>query len=200
VSFNNYEDEYEYAFEAGGMKIVNSVDVTIESNYVHNNHGPGIWTDINNVGARILRNIAQDNYGPGIFHEISYSALISENVVTGNGFGFYIGGILVASSSGVEISANAVLDNDGGIVAIQEDRGGGRLGEFVLDSLVVHRNLVAYSEGFTGVLDQVGNGEIFRRSISFSANTYMDLPSKPFAWNGRHISLTEWLAVHPTDR
>jgi hypothetical protein len=201
VSFNNYEDEYEYAFEAGGMKIVNSVDVTIEANYVHNNHGPGIWTDINNVGARILRNIARDNYGPGIFHEISYSALISENVVTGNGFEFYTGGILVASSSGVEISGNAVLDNDGGIVAIQEDRGGGRLGDYLLDTLVVRRNLVAYSEGFTGVRDQVGDGEIFRRSIAFSANTYMvSSVSKPFAWGGSYISHTEWLSVHPSDR
>jgi hypothetical protein len=201
VSFNNYEDEYEYAFEAGGMKIVNSVDVTIEANYVHNNHGPGIWTDINNVGARILRNIARDNYGPGIFHEISYSALISENLVTGNGFRFYTGGILVASSSGVEISGNAVLDNDGGIVAIQEDRGGGRLGEFLLDTLVVRRNLVSYSEGFTGVLDQVGGGDIFRRSITFSANTYMvSSVSRPFAWGGRYLTPTQWLSVHPSDQ
>ena len=201
VSFNNYEDEYEYAFEAGGMKIVNSVDVTIEANYVHNNHGPGIWTDINNEGARVLRNIAQDNYGPGIFHEISYSAMISENVVTGNGFKFYTGGILVAASSGVEISGNAVLDNDGGIVAIQEDRGGGRLGDYLLDTLVVRRNLVAYSEGFTGVLDYVGDGAVFRRSIVFSANTYMvSSENKPFAWGGDDITPTEWLSVHPADR
>lgn len=200
VSFNNYQDEYDYAFEAGGMKIVNSVDVLIEGNFVHRNHGPGIWTDINNVGSRILGNTVRDNHGPGIFHEISYDASIKGNVVTGNAHEFYRGGILVASSSGVEIVDNAVLDNAGGILAIQEDRGAGRLGEYLVERLVVRRNLVAYSEGVTGVLDQIGGGDVFRRSITFSANTYRVSSSEPFTWGGDHLTASEWLSVHATDR
>jgi hypothetical protein len=201
VSFNNYEDEHEYDFEAGGMKIVNSTDVTIEGNVVHSNHGPGIWTDGNNVGSRIVGNISRDNYGPGIFHEISYDALIADNLVEGNAFRFYVGGILVASSSGVEVTRNAVLGNDGGVVAIQEDRGGGTLGEFLVDRLSVHGNLIAFVEGVHGVIDQREDGEVLARAIEFRANTYqVETVGEPYAWGEEELTRDEWLGIHPTDQ
>ncbi|MCF6466840.1 right-handed parallel beta-helix repeat-containing protein [Nonomuraea sp. MG754425] len=68
----------------GGMKFwaVNGADVT--GNWVHGNHGPGVWADTNNNDFLIEDNLIEDNESLGIFYEISYNAVIRDNTIRGN--------------------------------------------------------------------------------------------------------------------
>ena len=104
-------------------------NLIVRGNFVHDNNGPGLWTDIDNINTLYENNIVEGNSGAGIFHEISYSATIRNNQVRGNGFRnrgwLWEGGIMVAGSQGVEIYGNILEDNYNGITLIQQDRGSG---------------------------------------------------------------------------
>ena len=52
---------------------------------VHHNAGPGLWTDIDNIGVLYEGNNVFLNTDDGIKHEISYDAIIRNNVVAHNG-------------------------------------------------------------------------------------------------------------------
>ena len=68
----------------GGMKLwaVNGAD--IRGNWIHGNHGPGIWADTNNNDVLIEGNLIEDNDGSAIFYETSYNAVIRDNVIRRN--------------------------------------------------------------------------------------------------------------------
>lgn len=196
IAFNNWTDAYDPNWEAGGSKFVRTQGLIVRNNYVHDNHGPGLWTDYNNVNTLYEGNTVIGNYGPGIFHEISYDAVIRNNRVEGNAFQFYTGGILITESSNVEVSGNSVSGNDGGIVAIQgSGRGSGDYGAFIVENLWVHNNSVTYQQGWTGVSDQVGDGAVYTRNNRFEANVY----TVPQAYNGWYwkgaIPWAQWTAL-----
>ena len=130
VAYNN-TDDIDPSWEAGGSKFVHTRNLVIRDNYVHDNQGPGLWTDGNNIDTLYEGNRVVNNYGPGIFHEISYDAVIRNNVVEGNGFG-YTGwidgaGILVGDSPNVEVYGNTVRYNNDGIAGKHDRTGIGRL-------------------------------------------------------------------------
>ncbi|HEX2404303.1 MAG TPA: right-handed parallel beta-helix repeat-containing protein, partial [Acidimicrobiia bacterium] len=108
-------DEY---YEAGGSKFGDTENLIVRDNFVHDNNGPGLWTDIDNINTLYENNVVEGNSGAGIFHEISYSATIRNNQVRGNGFRnrgwLWEGGIMVAASQDVEIHGNIVEDNHNG--------------------------------------------------------------------------------------
>ncbi len=68
----------------GGGKFWENEDVVISSNYVHDNHGVGIWADFNNRGFLIENNWIENNDAHGIEYEISYNFLIRNNVLIHN--------------------------------------------------------------------------------------------------------------------
>jgi Right handed beta helix region len=70
----------------GGMKLwaVNGAD--IRGNWIHGNHGPGIWADTNNNDVLIEQNVIEDNEGAAIFYETSYNAVIRDNFIRRNNF------------------------------------------------------------------------------------------------------------------
>ena len=143
-------DEY---YEAGGSKFGETENLIVRDNFVHDNNGPGLWTDIDNINTLYENNVVVGNSGAGIFHEISYSATIRNNQVRGNGFRnrgwLWEGGIMVAGSQDVEIYGNILEDNYNGITLIQQDRGSGALGPYLLRNVSVHDNTVVRS-GRTG--------------------------------------------------
>jgi len=141
---------YDYWWEAGGAKWTYTTDLTVRGNFSHDNTGPGLWTDIDNVGTTYDSNTVQDNAAAGIFHEISYSATIVGNVVQGNGFdvGWVWGaGIMISSSSNVLVQGNELIGNSDDIRLIQEDRGWGALGPYVLQDVTVRGNLTVRGNG-----------------------------------------------------
>ncbi|MFO7192929.1 MAG: right-handed parallel beta-helix repeat-containing protein [Thermocrispum agreste] len=68
----------------GGAKFwaVDGADVT--GNWVHHNHGPGLWADTNNNDFVIRDNVISDNEGPAIIYETSYNAVIAGNTILRN--------------------------------------------------------------------------------------------------------------------
>jgi hypothetical protein len=120
----------------GGMKLwgVNGAD--IRDNWIHGNHGPGVWADTNNNDVLIERNVIEDNDGTAIFYETSYNAIIRENLIRRNNFvggqefadrgdNFPVAAIYISESGGeprikartdlIDISANDFEDNWSGI-------------------------------------------------------------------------------------
>ena len=79
---------FDYTWEAGGVKIALSDGVTFRGNHVHDNIGPGLWCDIDCRNVVYDGNLVENNQDIGIFHEISFKAVIRNNVVRHNGRGY----------------------------------------------------------------------------------------------------------------
>ena len=71
----------------GGGKFWRVHGAVITSNWVHHNRGVGLWADTNNRGFDIENNYFQANYDVGLFYEISYNALIKDNLFVRNAIG-----------------------------------------------------------------------------------------------------------------
>ena len=189
IAFNNYRDDYDMSWEAGGTKFISTTDLVVRGNYVHDNHGHGLWTDGSNRNSLYENNTVTNNFGSGIFHEISYGAVIRNNRVEGNAFPHSHGGIKVTNSENVEVYGNVVQGNDGGIHAGQNDRGG-----YQLTNLWVHDNTIAFSQGWSGLIVNSG-GDVFYngKNNRFDRNTYRLGPeARPFYWMNDKRSPAEW--------
>jgi Right handed beta helix region len=120
----------------GGMKLWAVDGADIRGNWIHGNHGPGIWADTNNNDFLIEGNLIEGNDDPAIFYETSYNAIIRNNLLRRNnllegkdyarrGDGFPVATIYVSESGGeprvrartdkIEIYGNVLEDNWGGI-------------------------------------------------------------------------------------
>ncbi|MBD3393126.1 MAG: hypothetical protein GF418_13475 [Chitinivibrionales bacterium] len=115
IAFCNYEMENSFIFEAGGAKFAYATNLIVRGNYVHDNFGPGLWTDIDNMNILYEGNIIEDNLQFGIFHEISYDAVIRCNVIRNNGaahdslvWWMKPGQIKIANSQNTEICHNII--------------------------------------------------------------------------------------------
>lgn len=74
----------------GGFKLWQTDGVTIKDNYIHNNWGPGIWTDTDNANTTYVGNTITDNDDEAITEEISYNFSITGNYIAHNG---WVGGL-----------------------------------------------------------------------------------------------------------
>ena len=151
ISYNNYAG-YTYA-EAGGSKFCNCYNLKIQYNNVHNNNGPGLWTDINNDDVLMEHNDTSYNIVAGIFVEISYNETVRYNYITNDGYDprgssiWWGAGILVNSSPGVTIYGNIVKYCMNAIGGIQADRGTGAYGPYLVQNLSVHDNTIYQVNG-----------------------------------------------------
>ena len=209
IAFGNWRFASDPGFESGGTKFVKTDSLVVRNNYVHDNGGPGIWTDIDNVHVLIENNRVEANAREGIVHEIGYSAVIRNNSVTGNGTGdpyrgqgwLWNAGIGIHASRDVEVYGNTVSGNANGIVAVQQVRGTGRLGSHVVENLWVHDNRITQGVGpagslgvAAGAVQDVGDPAIFTsRNNRFQNNIYTLGPTaRPFAWQNAARTVTEW--------
>jgi hypothetical protein len=150
IAFNNYAG-FSEGWEAGGTKFVKTDGLIVRNSCVHHNDGPGLWTDIDNINVLFARNKVFENTGDGIKHEISYKAVIRDNVVVRNGSGhdiwFWGSQILVQNSRDVEVFQNTVqIDRTygNGISIVQQKRGEGAFGPRISSNNHIHDNLVIY--------------------------------------------------------
>jgi hypothetical protein len=163
-------------FESGGMKW-DIGQVTVRNAYVHDNDCRGLWADINAHDALIEHNLVEDNRAEGILYEISQDAVIRNNRIYRNGLrasGWYWdGGIVVASSSNVEIYGNRLSGNYNGITGTQQDRPDSTPPQHLLDHVQVHDNLIcATGDGGHPVGVAADDGaDLAARDITFSRNT-----------------------------
>ena len=199
IAYNNTQ-RFDSHWEAGGSKFSRTANLTVRSNYVHHNQGPGLWTDGNNIHTLYEGNTVQENAGPGIFHEISYEAVIKHNIVERNGFKrkkwIDGAGILVTASRDVEIFGNTVKDNLHGICATQTNRGAGKRGPYEINNLYVHDNRITMTTGKTG-LDIQGNDMSYfsARNNRFQNNHYAlkgHGEVKYFRWKKSNLTEKGW--------
>jgi hypothetical protein len=206
ISFNNIAG-YASGWEAGGSKWVNTRGLTVRNNYVHNNVGPGLWTDIDNEDTVYEGNEVRDNGSNGIIHEIGFHAIIRNNLVTGNGTngtldrtsdsdGWGSAGIQIAASRDVEVTGNRVSGNRNGIMALQQARGAAQDGRpYTVENLDVHDNEIQMSVGYTGLVEDIKDDTYFTsRKNRFHHNRYhLDaIDSRRFAWVNGGRTLDEW--------
>jgi parallel beta-helix repeat protein len=87
-----------------------------------------LWCDINCHNVLYEGNVVERNNGTGIYHEISFSAVIRNNIVRHNGIADnrWFGGshILIAASQDVEVYGNTLTVSPGkcGIMLIDQGR------------------------------------------------------------------------------
>lgn len=63
----------------GGVKFWINKNVTVTNNWIHDNHGPGLWLDNNNRGFVIENNYFSNNEGQALFIEAGYDAKVRFN-------------------------------------------------------------------------------------------------------------------------
>jgi parallel beta-helix repeat protein len=196
LAYNNYAG-YDSNWEAGGVKFSWSRDLTVTGNFAHHNRGAGLWTDTDNKAVLYDGNTASDNADNGIFHEISYDAVIRNNITERNGKH----GIVVDASPHVEVYANTIRDNarPQQIMARQATpvTKTGRYGPLVLENFYAHDNSVA--GGGSGLLPMnaaKGDSTFYTsRHNRFARNVY-DLTRAsraPFVWLFVDCSERAWL-------
>ncbi len=196
---NNNLRGFNWGWEAAGTKFTTTSGLVVRDTVVHDNLGPGLWTDIECYDTTYENNVVYGNVAPGIFHEISYDAVIRGNEVYDNGFisrdWLWGAGILVAASSGVEVYDNTVTNNADGIAGIQQLREeNGEL--YRLEDLHVHDNTITMWYGQTGVVQDMGDPSVFTdRNIVFEDNTYIGAIGKAFAWDDSDLDWEGWLAT-----
>ena len=119
---------------SGADKFWNVADVSLTDNYIHNNHGPGIWADTDNANFDVEGNYVSNNDGDAVTYEISYNLRLVNNTFVRNALvdgptirGFPEPAVYISESGGdsrvpdsygadIDISGNMFTDNWGGVV------------------------------------------------------------------------------------
>ena len=119
---------------SGADKFWNVANVKLTDNYIHDNHGPGIWADTDNANFDVENNYVSDNDGEGVIYEISYNLRLAHNTFVRNALtegpalgGFPDSAVYISESGGdsrvphsygaaIDIFDNRFIDNWGGVV------------------------------------------------------------------------------------
>jgi len=122
IAHNNPDGLYSSGFHAGGTKFVRTEDLLVEANWVHDNGGTGLWTDIFNHRPTYLYNVCERNTDHGLSHEISYAARIEHNTMVDN----HEAGIQIRSAGSLDgqvvVEGNHLQGNGKGIWVHQDAR------------------------------------------------------------------------------
>jgi hypothetical protein len=108
-------------------------------------------------------------------------------------------GIEVVSSRNVEVTGNTLVDNWQGITGLNDHRGSGNYGPWVLANLYVHDNFVTSrinesGGGRSGALDTVNHDAYLTGANNrFLRNNYvLGANSSYFVWMGQDLSESQW--------
>ena len=76
---------------ASGMKVLFTGNGTYRNNWVHDNHGFGLWLDTRDYDCLIEENVCENNGLSGLMWEANYGAVIRHNYVANNGRNVNVG-------------------------------------------------------------------------------------------------------------
>ena len=193
VSFSNWAG-FDCSWECGGMKFAITNNLTLRSNSIHDNLGPGVWIDTDNINTLYEGNVIMNNFGGGIVHEISYAAIIRNNTVCGNwvaGPTNWLWGsqILIQNSQGVQVYGNTVeVPLTGGTVGangigiIQQNRGTGAYGPYLSINNSIHGNIITFIGGVTST------GAV----ADYNETQMLQSGNNQFDFNAYHLSDPNW--------
>ena len=186
---------FDFTWEAGGLKLASSDGVVLRGNHVHDNVGPGLWCDIGCRNVLYENNVVEGNHDAGIFHEISFNAVIRNNVARHNGIDrdwFWGADILLSASQDVEVTGNTIAVRPGGcgIMLIDQGRVTDSGGMYKTRNNSIHQNDVTFEDSpcAGGVSDTApGNANyaiITEGNNRFDSNLYRARTSKQerFPW------------------
>ena len=177
IARNSYWSGVDVDWEGGGFKFTRTDGLIVRNNYSHDNKGPGMWTDIDNIHTLYENNIIVNSTGAGISHEISYDAIIRNNVLISNGAedsrGWWWGNeIQIQNSSNVEVYGNKVDMTGGGngIALIQQNRGSGAFGPYLTTGNNIHDNIIVDHDG----QGWIGGVTDYNQAAMLNGNTWTD--------------------------
>lgn len=194
---------FDGTWEAGGVKIALSDGVSFRDNHVHDNNGPGLWCDIDCRHVLYERNLVERNRDIGIFHEISFKAVIRNNVVRNNGLGdrgwFWVSDIVLSASQDVEVLNNRITIARGrcGIMLIDQGRRDNGKRYKTRNNTVLANEMTFEGPACAGGISDTKPGDDNFTIINdgnnlFDGNTYRvgrpDLPAR-FVWGH---DVTDW--------
>ena len=206
IAFNNTLG-YDYNWEAGGSKFHNTSNLVLKGNYVHDNKGPGLWSDGDNIYVTYDSNTLANNVAAGILHEISFDAVIKNNTSKGDGYGtpgtscYWGSAIAVNDSPNVEIYGNTIVNGQNGICAEQSDRGSSRTHNqpYRIENLNVHNNTIIQnsSTATATAIVQIGTGNAVYAQWNNRCNSNTYIVANPstsslFRWMDKAVSFAQW--------
>jgi parallel beta-helix repeat protein len=130
----NWESKNSGCGCSGANKFWNVANVRLTDNYIHDNHGPGIWADTDNANFDVTGNYVSNNDGEAVIYEISYNLRLAHNTFVRNALvdgpalgGFPDAAVYISESGGdsrvphsygaaIAISGNTFIDNWSGVV------------------------------------------------------------------------------------
>lgn len=131
VSFNaqGYEAVHNCGC-SGGMKFFQTTKGIVTNNWIHDNGNVGLWIDTNNSFFLVTDNVIENNFAEGFFYEISYNAVVENNVFRLNNLGknaanggFPNGAVYISESGGFDTGSAVLLSgvNVNGILRISNN-------------------------------------------------------------------------------
>jgi parallel beta-helix repeat protein len=195
IAFNHLGD-FSFEWGAGGVKFVHTSDLVLRDNFVHHNYGPGLWIDGYNVDTVFDGNRVIDNFDAGIKIEISGSAMVSDNIVEGNGFGNEHpprgAGILIRESGPVEVTGNRLSGNKDAVVLHQDNDRENETGND-LHGVLVHDNDIALDGGVVGYFGDIPSDAFETADLTFENNRYTGAGNEAlFLDHGREVLFRQW--------
>ncbi len=189
IAFNNYAG-FATGWEAGGFKFARSDGLVVRNSCVHHNIGIGMWTDIDNIRITYEGNTVFENTGAGISHEISFAAIIRNNIVARNGSGadtwLWGSQILIQNSRDTEVYGNTVeiaptFGNGIGMIEQKRGNSGKGYGPWITRNNRVHHNQIIYlgNRGLSGMVVDFRPAEFWRNNTNrYDRNTYVAADAK----------------------
>ncbi len=205
---------FDPAWEAGGVKIAECEGVVFSENHVSDNEGPGLWCDIDCRNVVYEKNLVENNRYVGILHEISFAAVIRDNVLRHNGAAdrrwFWGADITLSASQDVTVTGNKLTVEPGGcgIVLIDQGRRAESGALYRTQNNTVRRNELTFEgAACAGGTSDTGPDNpnfsiITQGNNRFDENTYrvpQDAAPARFVW-GRHVGDWEAFRSHGLER
>jgi len=195
IAFNNLGD-FSFEWGAGGVKFVHTANLVLRDNFVHHNHGPGLWIDGYNVDTLFEDNRIVANFDAGIKIEISGAAIVRGNVVAGNGFGNANpprgAGIMIRESGPVEVVGNTLQGNKEALILHQDDNRENETGNR-LSGVWVHDNEIILDGGVVGYFGDIPFNAFETADLTFEDNSYVGSEDQAlFLDHGDPVRFGEW--------
>jgi hypothetical protein len=104
----NNTERFDFRHSAAGVKVTTATGIEFRSNYVADNLGPGLWTDLSGIDVTVVGNLLERNLRSSIFMELSGFVTVVDNVVIGSG----VTGIRILETNDAEVWNNALYRSE----------------------------------------------------------------------------------------